>query len=272
MCVSYYYLCLMKVKHPSDFAFDVFSLIEIFAALFFTDKSFHIIVNVCCIIFSICVYIGMPIVQFSVLCIPQQVCSTHLCRSHSWFRLCLADNRYKLHLPDEHRECLNLKRVQLQFDCRNSRWLCCDSYILKDRRERETHVFETLWTEVTFSVYRDFYVSYFHRCFPWIWFLVAMAAGGNQGNTGYSFLHRCCVHTHTAASVQTYTRAHSLTSMDKSQLSGHCAGEQVTGDCYYLGNRVQWAALSMSIADAHSTHRDVFDGVIILREKQLNSC
>lgn len=38
-----------------------------------------------------------------------------------------------------------------------------------------------------------------------------------------------------------------------------------SGVCRYLANRVKWAALSMSIADTHPTHRDVFDGIIILR-------
>lgn len=60
-------------------------------------------------------------------------------------------------------------------------------------------------------------LSYFHRCFPLKWFPVAMAAGGNQGSIRYSSSHRCCVHRHTAVSVETETQVS----------DGPRAGEQV---------------------------------------------
>lgn len=40
----------------------------------------------------------------------------------------------------------------------------------------------------------------------------------------------------------------------------------------YLGNRVPWAALGVAITDAHPAHRDVLDGVIILKTRTELDC
>lgn len=103
-------------------------------------------------------------------------------------------------------------------------------------------------------------VSYFHTCFHRRWSLVAMAADGNLGSIRYSFLHKYCAHIHNEASVLTHTHIYHLVKHFTYVPIYRCSGV-----CRYLANRVKWAALSMSIADTHPTHRDVFDGIIILR-------
>lgn len=74
------------------------------------------------------------------------------------------------------------------------------------------------------------------------------------------------VFTHTLQLLFTHTHTHRLKSMETFsspvRTLRRCRGEQV---CRYLGNWVQRAALGVAVTDTHPAHRDVFDGVIILR-------
>lgn len=58
-----------------------------------------------------------------------------------------------------------------------------------------------------------------------------MAAGGNQGNTGYSSLHKCCVHRRTAASGQTESRTHTQVGVER---AASAETVQATGDCHHF--------------------------------------
>lgn len=72
-----------------------------------------------------------------------------------------------------------------------------------------------------------------------------MAAGGILDSTRYSSLHRCCVHRHTVISDN--AASESVVSV----IIYNNNSSIVPRVCGYFGDRVQGAALSVSVADAH---------------------